>query len=90
MKQIYEDIISNGATGLVDEYIDETPNPALVAEDEIYSIIRRFPVLVEMLKVCIPQLPDETAQVISELIDIDPYCMESEWEMLKLLNEVRE
>ena len=36
--------------------------------EELYNLIVASSEMLEMLKVCIPQLPDETAEEVSELI----------------------
>lgn len=50
MKDIYTDIISEGTTSLIDDYIDETPNPVAVAEDEITTMVGLFPEMLKILK----------------------------------------
>ena len=52
MKQIYEDIISEGTTGVADECGENKKgeNLALVAQIEIENQLKLFPEMLEMLK----------------------------------------
>ena len=70
MKPIYLEILSEGENGVSDSSGENAKgeNLGLIAGAELFRMVELFPEMLEMLKVCIPQLPDETAEEVSELI----------------------